>query len=291
MGSQDAGSKRLIASWGLACVWIVVFLVSVAHVSPKLAAAAQGIAALLLLLVFVLQASLLYGWAGFGAYVVIVAVISFGLEANSIAHGFPFGFYHHNVPGPKPLGVPPQVVIGYVVLGWYAWMIGRLVVDAGGIGPASMRRFVTPIVASFILAGYDYPYDPIGSAVLRMWTYQSPSGQFGVPLVNYLGWLFLGWVVFQVFALVADKFRGTGAVAHRGFWLTPVLIWLGMALQYPAMFMSAPAGMVTVGTRSFVTADIFEAAAAAALFSIVFPGLIGLVRLAQYDGSIATERV
>ncbi len=286
MGTKETGSKRLVICWGLAVVWLAAFLLSVSPLG-KFSAAAAGIGALLMLLIFVLQASLIYGWKGLGAYVVIVAVIAFGLEANSIAHGFPFGFYVHHQPGPKPLGVPIPVVLGYVVLGWYAWILGRLIVDAGGSGPAALRRFATPVVASFILAGYDYPYDPIGSAVLHMWSYRNPSGQFGVPLINTLGWLFTGWLFFQVFALVADRFAASATIAHRRFWLLPVVVWLGMALQYPIMFANAPAGNVVLGVRSFITSDIYEAAVAASLFSMVFPVLIALLRLAQ-SGPVAT---
>ncbi len=51
--------------------------------------------------------------------------------------------------------------------------------DTGGV-----NRFTTPLVASFILTGYDYAFDPIVTTVLGRASYRSPSGYFGVPLIR-----------------------------------------------------------------------------------------------------------
>jgi len=272
---------QLKLCWALMALWVPISLYSVtqSYGSPG-AAWAGAIQGLLLVMAMVAHGSLSYGWKGFGTYVCIVGIASFLLEACSIATGFPFGFYHHQgAPGPAPFGVPMTVMMGYITLGWFAWMLARLIVRQTPWRSVGIEHFVTPLVGGFILAGFDYPLDPIGSTVRNMWVYRHPSGQFGVPLTNYLGWIFTGWISFQLFAFVEHRFQSSPAVTQRNFWLLPAIAWLGMALQYPVMFAVAPAGMVELGASRFVIADIFEAAVSASLFSMVFVALLALVRL------------
>ncbi|WPB82538.1 carotenoid biosynthesis protein [Archangium violaceum] len=270
---------RLILCWVFAALWFLFFLWSVVPAGAGSVGLASGLQALSMILFVATHASLSNGWRGFGVFFAFALVVAFLLEASSIATGFPFGFYVHNVAGPKPLGVPPHVAIGYAILGWLAWTLARLIVrqhpcDAGGF-----NRFTTPLVASFILTAYDYAYDPIGSTVLGMWSYRYPSGYFGVPLSNFLGWMFTGWVFFQLFALVESRFPPEReAVSRVGYWLLPCLVWAASAAQYPIKLAYAPAGSVTVGGRTFVTADVYEAAVVAALLTMVFAAVTAAFR-------------
>lgn len=280
---------QLKLCWALTALWVPLSLYSVTHPFGSPASAWTGATqGLLLLLIMVMHGSLSYGWKGFGTYVGIVGVASFLLEACSIATGFPFGFYHHQgAPGPAPLGVPVSVMTGYIVLGWFAWTLARLITRQIPWKISGIERFVTPIVGGFILAGFDYPLDPIGSTVREMWVFRDPGGQFGVPLTNYLGWIFTGWASFQLFALLEHRFDVGAASTQRGFWLLPAIVWLAIALQYPVMYAIAPAGTVELGASRFVVADIFEAAVAASLFSMIFVVLIALVRLGTLPNSAA----
>lgn len=241
---------------------------------------AQTAQAALLLLFVVLHAAISNGWRGLLAYALIAILVSFGLEACSIAWGFPFGFYVHNIPGPKPLGVPLSVPIAYMVAGWPAWVMARLIVRRHPDDVSGLSLIATPILGSLILAGYDFAYDPIGSTVLKAWTYRHPSGQFGVPLSNFLGWLVTGWTIFQLFALVEARFPPRrAAAAPRLYWLLPSVIWIGTAVPYVSWFIAAPAGQASVGGRSFVIADIYEAGLIAAILTMLPPALTAAFRV------------
>jgi putative membrane protein len=281
MDTEDnRGVLRLKVCWALAAFWLASFLAATVLAGSAAGQAAAGLQALALIVFVAVHGSLSNGWRGFGVYLLLSLVVGFAYEASSIATGFPFGFYKHNAaPGPRLLDVPLSVALGYPILGWFGWTLGRLIArehptDAGGI-----NAFTTPLIASFILAGYDFAYDPIGSTVLDLFTYRSPSGLFGVSLKNFLGWLLTGWTFFQMFALVEKRFPPSPAVMRRDYWILPCLIWFAIALQYPIMFARAPEGTVTRGSRSFVIADIYEAAIAAALFTLVFTAITALIRL------------
>jgi putative membrane protein len=279
-GGRDSALMRLRLCWIFAALWLLFFLWSAVPAGPDSGGVAFGLLALFSVLFVVTHASLSNGWRGFGIFSAFAVAVSFVLEASSVATGFPFGFYVHNAAGFKLLGVPPLVAVSYAILGWPAWTLARLLVrqhpcDAGGL-----NRFTTPLVASFILTAYDYTFDPIVSTVLGGVTYRSPSGYFGVPLTNFLGWMFTGWVFFQLFALVESRFPPSrAAVTKASYWLLPCLLWAVSAVQYPIKFASAPAGSVTVAGRTFVTADVYESAVVAALLTVVFTAVTAAFRV------------
>jgi uncharacterized membrane protein len=122
-GNGGAGIALLVC-WVCAMLWFGLFIWAAFPGSAAVKNAAAGFGGLALLVTVLINAGLSNGWRGCLVYFVLALGISFGLEATSIAHGFPFGFYVHNMPGPKPLGVPPYVPLGYAGL---AGLVGRAV--------------------------------------------------------------------------------------------------------------------------------------------------------------------
>jgi putative membrane protein len=275
----EPGTLRLKICWAVTMLWVAAYLVSVSQHQTSIGPVAAGLQALLLMVFVALHGSLSNGWRGFASFLIISAAVGFGLEASSIASGFPFGFYVHHLPGPKPLGVPLPVLFGYCVLGWVAWSVARLIARQQPSAAGGLNTWSTPVIASFVLAGYDYAYDPIGGTVLGLWTYRYPSGVFGVPLSNFFGWLFTGWLFFQLFACLERRFPPTPVAKRRDLWLLPCIIWLMLSAQYPLLFAAAAAGTVTQGGRTFVIADVYEAAVAASLFTTVFTALVAMTRI------------
>jgi hypothetical protein len=228
-----------------------------------------------LILFLLAHGSLTYGWRGVLGFFACAYPVAFALEALSIATGFPFGYFTHNSPGPYVLGVPPTVPIVYAVAGYVAWSIARLVIvgDRTGrlTGPA---RVVVPPVAALVLAGYDAVFDPAGATVEGRWSYGDPSGLFGVPLTNFLGWVVTGWVAFQLFALLGPPARRIGPP-----WVLPPVVWLGVYLPSVVTFATGsagPADAVTVAGRTFLVADIQETAVIVGMFSMGIPALMAL---------------
>nr|WP_230205016.1 carotenoid biosynthesis protein [Parafrankia elaeagni] len=142
----------------------------------------DALAPLALLGFVVAHASLAVGWQGLAVYVATSYVVALAFEATSIAVGFPFGYYIHHTEGPRLFDVPVVVPLGYVVYGWIAWTLAGLITRAGPQAGSRAHRVVTPVVAPFVLAGWDFGYDAIGSTVRDLYTYRDPSGFMGVPL-------------------------------------------------------------------------------------------------------------
>ncbi|HKX78930.1 MAG TPA: carotenoid biosynthesis protein [Novosphingobium sp.] len=278
------GGARLRICWGMGIAWLAGFFGSLLlGGTPALVAGVVQV--VMLIAIVVVHSSILYGWTGTLIYLVLGSAIGFGLEASSVANGFPFGTFVHHEPGPKPLGVSIQAILVYVLAGWYAWVIARAAVLTLPWRLAGANRFFVPLVAALVLAGLDFPHDAIGATVNKMWTYAYPSGQFGVPLTNFLGWIFTGWVLFQLFALIGHRFPSTAASANPRYWLIPCLIWAVMPIQFLISWRDAPEGTVSLGQSVFVIADIHEAAVIGSLFSMLLPALIGIFRMLQPDAT------
>lgn len=238
-----------------------------------------------LILFLLAHGGLTYGWRGALGFFACAYPVAFAFEALSIATGFPFGSFTHDGPGLQILGVPPTVPIVYGVAGYVAWSIARTVIvgDRAGrlTGPA---RVVVPPVAALVLAGYDAVIDPAGATVEGRWSYGDPSGLFGVPLTNFLGWVVTGWVAFQLFALLGPPARRLGRAAGL-----PPVVWLGVYLPGVVTLVTAPAGpadAATVAGRTFMVADIQETAVIVGMFSMGIPALMALACvLVRRDGA------
>lgn len=281
-----AGGLRFNLCWLLVALWLALTVWTSAAGSQQTGASVAALPGMIFMVFILVHGSLSYGWKGIGLYFLIGIIAGFVLEASSIATGFPFGFYKHHVPGVRLLDVPIPTILAYAVLGAPAWTLARLIVRNNPTLSRGSDIWTTPLIGAFIMTGVDYAYDAIGHTVLHQWTFRYPSGQFGVPLTNFLGWLLTGWIIFQLFALFERRFTASDAARSDGYWLQACIIWLGGTIQYPFLFARAPAGLSRVGDRTFVTADVYEAGLIAAIMTILFAGLLGLVRLINHPPRI-----
>lgn len=281
MSEGETRGRAPLIGWILTVGWIVLGLAP--HILPagKAAAAALGGVQTLLLLIFLgVHGRANYGWKGLGAFVGITALVAFLWEALSIAHGFPFGFYSHSDAfGPKLLGVPGPVVLGYVFLGYPAWVVAKVLTRNAPAPRGLADTVLTPIVAALVLTGYDFAYDPIGATVLHLWAFRDPGGYLGVPLSNFVGWFITGWTFFQLFALVERRLTHVRP-ASRGFWLQPCLIWGLAFLPYVFRLAEAPEGLAQAGDRVFQVRDVYAAGLLAAVLTSTTVALAAIARIA-----------
>lgn len=281
MSRNGHGKARLRGCWLLSALWLFTFFWSVIASGSPTGLVLNGVQMLILVIIMIVHASLLYGWLGVTLFCGVSILVGLLLEASSVANGFPFGSFVHNS-GPQIWGVPLQAMLIYMCYGWYAWALARIICLNDPTRLSGMARCATPIIAAFVLAGFDFPIDPILSTVFGLWTFQYPGGQFGVPITNFVGWGLTGAIIFSIMSIVDRRFRAAPAAHTQSYWLLPCCIWVALAAQYPILWMRAPPGLVDLGARTFVISDIFEASFATSLFSILFVGLLALTRLYQY---------
>jgi len=141
------------------------------------------------------------------AGIAVVVAISLGIELMGVATGFPFGGYAYGTTlGPRVLGLVPVVI----PLSWFMMLYASAAIAVRfGRG-----LFGTALIASLGLLAWDVLMDPAMSAAFPFWSWHTGGVYFGMPLVNWLGWLFTGFVI-AVPMLALAGYRPIDASAAR----------------------------------------------------------------------------
>jgi uncharacterized membrane protein len=241
---------------------------------------------LLLSVVFALiHGAVRYGWSGIGAFILICLVVSNILENTSILTGFPFGHYHYtDLLGPKLFLVPLLIGPAYFANGYFAWVIGNVLVGDVRREASAFTTVAVPVIASFAMVMWDLTLDPRASTIEHQWIWEQGGGYFGVPLTNYLGWFFTVYLFLQLFALFV-RFRPAGGNTARTL---PRSHYVQAVVMYSVMGLSPVLTFLVGGSNSRVTdatgvvwqtRSIAEGAATVGIYTMVFVVVLSAVRL------------
>lgn len=124
--------------------------------------------------------------------VALVGPLAWGLEWLGSTTGFPFGDYHYTpVLQPQVAGVPVIIPLAWLMMLPPAWAVASLIVNG-----RRDWRFVAVSAAAF--TAWDLFLDPqmVGWGY---WVWVKPGGYFGIPWINFGGWL-LGAAVLTLLA-------------------------------------------------------------------------------------------
>jgi uncharacterized membrane protein len=196
---------------------------------------ANAILTLLAALIFVVaHGYIALGWRNIIAFSLITVVISFTSEVIGVATGLVFGSYHYtDLLGPKLLGVPPMIQIGYLATGYASMMMGRIILSL--LRPVTGRAILAASLAgAFIMVSWDVAMDPYQSTVTGDWIWRDGGGYFGVPLHNYAGWfgtVFMFMLVYFIFASCYAERPQEDLIQNRtAFWSLPVFYYALIAI-------------------------------------------------------------
>jgi len=107
-------------------------------------------------------------------------------EAQAILTGFPYSEFHYSekIPG-KLFGIVPLSV-------GFAWT--PLLLGAAYVFQKYKNNFLKfTIFTALFLVLIDLVLDP-GATAAELWIWQTNNGFYGVPLVNFVGWLVSGFI-------------------------------------------------------------------------------------------------
>lgn len=189
----------------LLLVLAVVGMVAVSFAAPT---AISLVTMFLLGATIVVVAFARYGWRLTVTYLVMTFIVANVFENLSISTGFPFGHYHYPGTSLRIIDFPVMIGVLYCLLGLICWLTASALLDGADLRLARRgagRRIevvALPALAAALMALYDLGSDSAASTLSHSWVWEQGGGVFGVPLVNYLGWWFVTYVFFQIFALV-----------------------------------------------------------------------------------------
>lgn len=120
--------------------------------------------------------------------VLIVAVSAWISETLGSKTGFPFGAYAYTAAlQPQLLGVPLLIPLAWLMMLPPAWAVAQRITRRSS-GPA----FV--IVAALAFTAWDLFLDP-QMVHWGLWVWERPGAYFGIPLVNFAGWLLVSGLI------------------------------------------------------------------------------------------------
>jgi uncharacterized membrane protein len=232
-------------------MFTALVIIAILDVGPLIGVSDSANAILTLLVAFifvVVHGYIAFGWRNIIAFIVITTVVSFISEALGVATGLVFGPYHYSdLLGPKLLGVPPMIQIGYLATGYASVVMARIILSL--LKPLTgWSILVATLAGAFIMVSWDVAMDPYQSTVTGDWIWHDGGVYFGVPLHNYAGWfatVFAFMLAYFVFASRYVELPREGLMGNRAlFWSLPVfyyaLIAIGIIITPLVWSMSLP---------------------------------------------------
>ena len=119
----------------------------------------------------------------------IIFVTGFTAEAIGVATGYPFSTYtYSHVLSPDLLRVPIVMAGAWMILADWVRQL-RLPAWAGAL----------------VMVCIDLLIDPSASNTLGFWHWQTKGTYYGVPLMNFLGWFVVSWLIFSLVRTAASR--------------------------------------------------------------------------------------
>ena len=178
-----------------------------------------------------------YAYARYGrrAWVLFAAAFGFGLLVEWLGYttGVPFGAYDYTAPGPRLLGVPLLVP-----LGWFAFTMIAL-----ALAPPGSKRWLAPLA----LVAWDTGLDPL-MVSQGFWRFEQ-GVYYGIPLSNFLGWGVSGVVLVALLGWLEPRLlTDTSPDLRAVFWAQAFLMSVGLVFfGLPWAALSVLAAMSLVG--------------------------------------------
>ena len=210
--------------------------------------------------------TLRYGLRGILVFSALCLLIGNIIENIGVLTGFPYGHYEFlPLMGPQLLHVPILLGLAYIGMAYVSWTLACIII-APTTQPSRPQLLAVPILAAVIMTSWDLAQDPVWSTLLHGWRWRDGGLWFGVPLINYLGWLLTVFLIYLCFALYLRRNpRMPSASADPRFAIALyALCAIGNVLQFvrpqPHSIIADPAGTL------WRTAAILRASALVSIF-------------------------
>jgi uncharacterized membrane protein len=152
--------------------------------------------------------------------------LSLSSELLGTSTGLPFGDYGYlSGLGYKIAGlVPFTIPLSWFYLGFSCYIVARVGLDNTNL-PSWLRHLGAIFFGALMLTSWDFVLDPaMSQTVVPFWEWKTPGAFFGMPYINFAGWMETGALFMSVAALLWPKER---IVLDRNQLNLPVAIYLG----------------------------------------------------------------
>ncbi len=145
----------------------------------------------------------------------LTALIGLAFELTGVHTGLPFGRYQYtNTLAPSLFGVPIAIA--------FAWLI--LIDFVRGITPS-------PLWGALLMTAIDFVIDPLAAGPLHYWHWFDLGPYYGIPWMNFAGWLLTSFVILQVLPATKQRTAWVGLTVVAFF----AVIALELRLWVPGL--------------------------------------------------------
>ncbi len=122
--------------------------------------------------------------------VLTVVALGWAVEYLGSQTGFPFGHYDYTSRlQPQVGGVPLLIPLAWLMMLPPSWAVASWIAPVPGEDKQGLKGwFLFALVASLAMTAWDLFLDP-QMVAWGFWVWEQPSGYFGVPWINFLGWM------------------------------------------------------------------------------------------------------
>jgi putative membrane protein len=165
------------------------------------------------------------------AGLVALCAYTYAIELVGVRTGYPYGEFAYGVDlGPMVGGIPAALPLFFLPLVVNAYLLSLLL-----FGDAARQAVVRVPVVVAAVVGMDLVLDPAAVAV-GFWGYGAGGLYYGVPWVNYAGWVLSATVSVVIVDAVLDRTRLTGRLDSCVFMLDDlvsfVILWGSINLYF-----------------------------------------------------------
>ena len=160
-------------------------------------------------LYFLVHGSMIWGWLNVITFVIISFSIGIVMEIIGTKTGLIFGGkYKFNLklsPGPSISGIPLIIPLSwsgliYMIINYCELVFG------GSLYLLQNQNITLLFLPSILMVLLDLVLDPIAVDEKR-WSWKKSGAYYGVPLLNFVGWLFTTFLILFVFRLFQFDFK------------------------------------------------------------------------------------
>ena len=123
-----------------------------------------------------------------------ILVLSWVAEVIGSSTDYLFGSYSYtDTLQPQIFQVPMQIPLGWLMMMPPSWAVAQVIVDQIQI----QKHWKFPAfvgLSALAMTAWDLFLDPM-MVTWKMWIWDNPGGYFGIPWINYIGWLLVSAVI------------------------------------------------------------------------------------------------
>jgi len=234
-----------------------------------------GLFAILLYLlppIFVfMHGSRFLGKKNIAIFFVVVFAVTFIAEYIGVNTGKLFGDYYYNTINNGPLvgGVPPLLMLTYFTIAYGTYWVMRIILGDFGIIKGSKIIWLS-LLGGLVATLTDLAADPVNSTVNKVYIWTKGGIFFGVPYLNFTGWLIEIAVFFLIISLIFAYWTKTPKLKtapSKAFQLQPIILFAAPVLpiilrpiwgEQPADIRAAMSLIALFGLGSIILATVLR---------------------------------